>query len=354
MSQINCPLCANMLTDDEAENVLKKFGNIMDDAVKQGVESMEKKHLQNNKDMMEAYDERLTQKNKQQKEEIEELKNLQDEEIKRKVEEKIAQNNEEINETINKFQNKIIEYEEKERIDLSDKKRLLEQIEKLQEENRSQSSNLLGKKGEAELRDILTEKFPTDLYHLEGKGISEADIVQTIVYNNQKINPVICYDFKKNNKSWDNKWIEKAIKYKEIHKTEWSIIVAQVLPRPSSDHLTIQEVDGILIIHPYVVAEVVSFIRKGIIAINNLRLSQEDKDNKTAQLYDYIRSKEFVTTLENLYLDIRKLQEIAVTEKAKHNVWWASREKHHKSLIANLNHIQNAIENTLDLQLMSI
>ena len=179
-----------------------------------------------------------------------------------------------------------------------------------------------GMVGESVLLKMLEEKFPDDDFVKEKPGQETADIIQRINYNGTYLDTPICYD-NKDDKQVSLMDTKKAKKYRTIHSTPYVIIVTRVMPAKSNHAITTK--DGVLLVHPYIVNDVVSVIRDGIIKIAAAAANAEDRDGKEADLYRYITGDDFSTRVARLFSirdDLAALQE---QEKKEHEKIWKKR-----------------------------
>ena len=152
------------------------------------------------------------------------------------------------------------------------------------------------------------------------------DIVQRIRTGAGTIEPPIVYD----NKQADtvtNKDIEKAKKYKEIHATDYVIIVSSNLPKKEVKNGLYGEKEGILLCHPCIIVEVAKQIRRAVVEISKQSESKKDREAKESKLYDYIRSQEFASTIEKLHDVYQKMADLQDHEEKAHGKLWKERKK---------------------------
>ena len=201
------------------------------------------------------------------------------------------------------------------RLDTDDLKKKLEQ----------KQSELGGEVGERDLYFDLTQAFPNDFFERQTRGKSMGDIVQKIRTANATLEMPIVYD-NKQAESVTAKDIEKARKYKEVHGTEYVIIVSRNLPKKDIKNGLFGEKEGILLCHPCIVSDVVRQIRRAIIEINKQSGSRKDRENKESKLYDYIRSSDFTSTVEKLHDIYQKAADLQDHEEKAHEGLWKQRK----------------------------
>ena len=317
----NCPLCKNILSEDEFNIMLPNYHTMINTEVEKS-----KIILQNDfeKSKIDLKDELVNQ---------------------------IKTENEEL---INELKSSIIEKDSQTKNTQATLDLLNDKIISLETEAKSKSANILGNIGERKLIDILRENFPEDSYITEQKGQEEADIIQTIMHKGTKLEPVICYDSKLNKMSFSSSWIDKCVKYQKIHNTKWVFLVADNLPSPKTGNVVLQEQDGIIIIHPYIIGPVIRYVRQFIMEINKMNLSETDKTNKSEKLYEFIISSDCQSILTSIYLNLRKINEQLAEEGKKHQKWWNERAQYYKEVFEQLNILRNSLEKSGGFQFTNL
>lgn len=134
-----------------------------------------------------------------------------------------------------------------------------------------------------------------------------------IVYDNKQAETVTKKD------------IEKGQKYKEIYNTSYVFIVSTNLPKRDVPNGLFGEREGVFLIHPSVLVEVVRTVRAAMVEIYMQTQGAKNREAKESKLYDYIRGQEFRDTLERLnrvYQTMARLQDM---EERAHGRLWKER-----------------------------
>jgi len=213
----------------------------------------------------------------------------------------------------------------------------------LKKQLQQSQSELKGEIGEIDLYSNLTQAFSQDFFTRQKRGTSMGDVVQKIRTTSASLETPIVYD-NKQAESVTAKDIEKAKKYKEIHGTEYVIIVSSNLPKKDVKNGLFGEKDGILLCHPCIVVDVARQIRRAIIEIGKLSESKVDRDRKETRLYNYIRSSEFTSTVEKLHNIYQKSADIQDNEERAHAKLWKER----KALQTQITDVYNGICSGVD------
>ena len=215
--------------------------------------------------------------------------------------------------------------------------------EDLKKQLQQSQSELKGEVGEIDLYSNLTQAFQQDLFTRQKRGTAMGDIVQRIRTASATLEMPIVYD----NKQAENvtaKDIEKAKKYKDVHATDYVIIVSSNLPKKDVKNGLFGEKEGILLCHPCIVVDVAKQIRRAIIEICRQSESRKDRENKESKLYDYIRSSEFAATVEKLHDIYQKAADLQDSEEKAHGRLWKERRK----LQSQINEVYVGICNGVD------
>lgn len=205
-------------------------------------------------------------------------------------------------------------------------KELVDKFEKLEKAWNNIPAELRGTAGELVLQDELQKEFITDKFTLKKVGHEVADVVQTIVTETGNVLATpIAYDKKMGNivTKLD---IEKAKRYKTIHGTDHVLIVTAKGIR--TNRFT-EKREGILLVHPIVLIDVVRMIRSLIIETEKCAMNSEALKIAEARLYNYVTSPQYNREQE-IILDIKsQLDELQTSEDVRQN---RSSEKRRKLL----------------------
>jgi hypothetical protein len=230
--------------------------------------------------------------------------------------------------------------------------RFQREIEQLRKQLSRSQSELKGEVGEIDLYFNLTQAFQQDFFTRQKRGTSMGDIVQRIRTTTMTLDTPIVYDNKQADKV-TKKDIEKAKKYKDVHVTDYVIIVSSNLPKYVKNGF-FGEREGILLCHPCIVVDVAKQIRRAIIEISKQSGSRKHREAKESKLYNYIISQEFVGTVEKLHSIYQKMADIQDSEEKAHRRLWKERKKLQSQIsdtyVTISNGIDCIIQETLPMQ----
>lgn len=307
-----------------ADGQLKKLEEGLNRAHKRQLESLEVNYRKISKDNQRQFDQLVRQLKSQHKEQLKarekEIKELRSEHAK-------------LRETMQKeadarADQKVSDMRTQLQLNEEERGRLQKKVEELQQQLIQKQPELAGEVGELDLYATLTEAFPGDTIRRKGskqRGTEGADLVQIIkLPSGAPIDIPIAYD-NKAAETVTKKDIEKAKKYRDIHGTNYSIIVCDNLPREYRNGY-FGEKDGILLVHSKILVEVARVIRSSIIEIAKQSDSKRDRLAKEVKLYDYIKSQEFSRKLESLLSIYSRMARLQESEERAHQRLWKDRK----------------------------
>ncbi len=198
--------------------------------------------------------------------------------------------------------------------------RLEKQINQLQRQLEQKTAETLGEGAEVDLYEALRENFDGDRIERIKKGQPGADIVHEVRYNGQVCGSII-YD-SKNHRAWRDSFVEKLKTDQLAARADHAVLTTSAFP--SGAH-QIKVRDGVVILNPARVVEVVRIIREHVVQTYRLRLSSDERDEKTAALYEFINSDRCRQLMARYQKIAEDLLDIDVTEKAAHDRVWKKR-----------------------------
>lgn len=237
----------------------------------------------------------------------------------------------------------------KEELKMRDKQieRLQLKTEELTTQLKRTQSELKGEIGEINLFEILTKAFANDQFTRQSRGISSADIVQQLRKDNGiLIDSKIIYD-NKNVAAIKSQDIDKMKGYMDDHNTDQAIIVARTLPKTEVKNGYFGQKDGVLLVHPDIVLEVVRLIRRELIKISDFSRGNTNQDVIHSKLFEYIRGAEFTNQVQKIYNLYKELSSIQYKEERAHNILWKDRKQLYETLKRVYLSISSSVESVL-------
>jgi hypothetical protein len=338
IEEYRCPACGNLMGKKEYEYVSQRLDKIVEENSTEQIERVKQEcdHRILNLEKYYRYEieKRVTQAVAVQ---IQEIKAKYTQELAKKEEEigKIkTQNTIDVEEKITqatidieaKYTQRETERELYYRRIEDDNHRLLSQVEKLQKTLANVPPELRGTASEIVLLDDLQNSFPNDKFTPKIVGMEMADVIQNIVIENgQKIAPPIVWDRKTGDKVTKSD-IEKAKKYKEIHNTDFCVIVTEKgITENDSKNRLIGTREEILLVHPSLVIEIAKLLRNFIIGIQKQERVNDGRTSKQAKLYEYLASPQYARMSRTIIEMKSKLEDLQRKEQEYHRKMWNSR-----------------------------
>lgn len=228
--------------------------------------------------------------------------------------------------------------------------RCREEISRLNQKLATKQSELKGEIGEINLEEMLQafSKKGDIITHKKCRGENTADIIHQIMGpNRQLLETVIVYD-SKNAGRIDDDDVRKSKSYKEIHNTDYSIIVSRNIPKQYSTNGRYAEKDGVLIINPELLEPIIENIRRGLIGISKISNNKQEILTKQSKLYTYITGNEFSRQLEALYSVHARLTTLQDDEEKRHKTIWRKRTEVCKELKEHYTNISSGLDAILN------
>ena len=213
-------------------------------------------------------------------------------------------------------------------IQLDEQKKLAEEMRRRAEQGSMQRQ---GEVQELLLEQILREHFPLDLIEEVGKGVEGADCIQQIRNSRNEPAGKIIYESKRT-KAWQNAWVDKLKTDMRNQGADVAILVTQVFPKEMNQF---GEREGIWICSFQEVAAVAQVLRGGILRLQEVMRSQENKGDKMQMLYDYLTGNEFRGQMEAIMEGFMSLRNGITKERVQMEKIWKEREKQLEKVLLN-------------------
>jgi hypothetical protein len=203
---------------------------------------------------------------------------------------------------------------------LEDQKKLTEEMKRKQEQG---SMQLQGEVQELAIEEWLASKFPLDTIEEIKKGARGGDCIQ-IVHSRTEQNCGTIYYESKRTKDFQPSWIEKFKADIRDRGANIGVLVTEVMPS-DMDRMGLK--DGIWICNYEEFKGLCSVLREGILQVNNAVITQENKGDKMALLYDYLTSSTFRMQIEAIVEGFTQMKSDLDSEKRSMQRIWKQREK---------------------------
>jgi hypothetical protein len=195
-------------------------------------------------------------------------------------------------------------------------------LQDLQRQLESKPAHELGEGAEIDLFEQLRTAFEGDRIRRVGKGVNGADVIHEVVHNGKVCGKII-YDAKNRN-AWQNEFVNKLRADKLAEGADHAILSSNKFPRDRSQvHLQ----DGVIVANPARVLALVEILRGQVVRMHELRVSEEERGQKTVQLYSFITSEHCKQLLEAVEQQAGKMLELDAKEQETHRRIWDQRGK---------------------------
>ncbi len=203
-----------------------------------------------------------------------------------------------------------------------ERQKLMAKVDALQKQLENKTAQEIGEGAEADLYEQLKAAFEGDRIRRVLKGTQGADVIHEVIHNGKVCGKIIYNS--KNRNAWKSEFVTKLRSDQMSERAEHAVLSTNKFPA-GVQQLHTQE--GVIIAHPARVLSLVEVLRRHIVQTHELRLSNEQRDEKTAALYAFITSDRCKQLFEQVSSHTGKLLEIDAAEEKSHRLTWERRAK---------------------------
>jgi len=200
---------------------------------------------------------------------------------------------------------------------------LQRQIQLWMRKAESKTSDELGRFAQGDLLKALRDAFPEDQIVPIPAGAPGADVRHQVMYKGEVCGTVL-FD-SKNRQNWKDEYAEKLQRDRDAANAEHGILVTASFPAGEPKILRVLE-NQIVLCVPNIVVPLVRTLRMHIIAAFRMRLSSQQKETKTAKLYEFITSEVFANRMLAAKNATEALSELDMRERRAHENVWKERQ----------------------------
>lgn len=222
----------------------------------------------------------------------------------------------------------------------SENDRVRKEIKDLEHKADAGNRGHFGPESEKHLLEALTASFKTDKIEPLGRG---GDILHTIIESGRSCGRIV-YECKKTASWKDASYVRQLKRAMSTQDTQHGLLVSRALPKGSQG---LSVVKGVLVVAPNLATELARILRAAIVELARMRLSQEGKAQKTAELYGYIRSDAFSNALTRVSDTLKELGVSLEREKQNHQGVWNRREQHYGAILREATGIEARVKEIL-------
>jgi len=195
---------------------------------------------------------------------------------------------------------------------------------------------------EKELLKELKNNFEQYGDIIKKKG-QKGDILHIIMYENKEVGKIL-YECKRT-KIWKEDYVstlKEAVLWREVNL---GILVTSVFKKGKKGFFTVGE--NIFVVLPEAVIDFVKVWRKGIIEINSLKITEDEKNVLMKELLGYIDSNDFKSVINDIVDKSKELQNVLKKEARQHEKIWRIRLRYYKQMSEGSSGIKEKVEKIL-------
>jgi hypothetical protein len=200
--------------------------------------------------------------------------------------------------------------------------KLQSELADMQRKLEGKSAHELGEGSEIDLFEELRAAFEGDRIERVPKGVNGADVIHDVVHRG-KVCGRIVYDAK-NRDAWQNGYATKLRADKLAHAADHAILSSNKFPK-GCQHIHCQ--DGVLVVAPALVVTVAAMLRDQVLRMYELRISQDEREHKSEQIYAFITSEHCKQLLDSVEAQTTKMVDLDSKEQEWHRRNWDQRRK---------------------------
>lgn len=200
--------------------------------------------------------------------------------------------------------------------------KLQQEIEDLHRKAQHKSPQELGEGAELDLFEELKAAYPDDLIMRIGPGAAGADIRHHVRHNGQVCGTIL-YD-SKDRSQWRTDYAKKLRTDQVADKADHAVLSTNVFPA-GVRQLDVYE--GVILACPARILALVVILREHILRVYTLRLSGEERAQKTAQLYEFMTSNRSADLFAQMTSAAEQLEDLDIKERKAHDTVWEKRNQ---------------------------
>jgi hypothetical protein len=200
--------------------------------------------------------------------------------------------------------------------------KLQSELQDLQRKLESKTAHELGEGAEIDLFEELKAAFEGDRIRRVSKGVNGADVIHEVLHKGKVCGKII-YD-SKNRNAWQNEFVAKLRADKLAERAEHAILASNKFPK-GAQQIHVQ--DDVIVAHPARIVAIAEILRRNLLLTHELRVSGEEREQKTVALYAFITSEHCRQLLDTIESQASKISELDVKEQEAHRRVWDQRAK---------------------------
>ena len=208
---------------------------------------------------------------------------------------------------------------------------LTRQIAEVKRQAEQGSVQMQGEIQEIVIENELRAIYPLDAIEEVKKGVSGADILQTVISNTGECCGKIYYESKRT-KAFNQEWIKKLKDDNLQVNADALVLITETLPNGN----IFSFMDGVYVVSFKEFKAVTAFIRNFLLKIAENNVSNANRGTKEEMLYNYLTSKEFKSQFEAITTNFVALKDSLYKEKLRTEKVFREREKQIDVILTNM------------------
>jgi hypothetical protein len=208
------------------------------------------------------------------------------------------------------------------------------------------SQQTQGEVQELALEELLKNEFIYDDISPVGKGVTGADVIQTVKTMNGFVCGTIIWESKKT-KTWTEGWVQKLKDDQRMIKADLAVIVTSTMPQGTSG---IIYRDGVWVCDIKLATSIAELLRNTLQTVAKEKSLSIGKDEKMELLYRYLTGTEFKQRIEAIVEAFSGMKSDLDKEKIYFEKIWTQREKQIQKVIKNTVGIYGDLSGVVQLQ----
>jgi hypothetical protein len=197
-------------------------------------------------------------------------------------------------------------------------RKLLEQVQSLERKLEERRGSELGEGAHIQLLDALKEEFPDDHIRRISPGVSGADILHTVMKRGVACGSIL-YE-SKNAVQWRDEYVTKLVRDQTAAEADHAVLATFKFPKETAQ-VEIRE-EGVIVVNPARAVAIAQILRANLLHVHTLRLSKSERQEKMAELYDFMTSKQFGLLMSRLDTHSDALLALQEKDRKYHERHW--------------------------------
>jgi hypothetical protein len=201
-------------------------------------------------------------------------------------------------------------------------------VEELQRKLQNKTAEELGDGAEIDLFEVLKAEFPDDDISRVGKGKAGADIIHKV-----RLNGVVCgciVDDSKNHQQWRTDHVGKLRQDQLAARAEHAVLSTHAFPKDKRElHID----SNVIIAKPGRAVVIAMILRKQVVQLHCLKVSNDERSRKTDELYALMTSDRFEQFISTITKTAEQLEALQAQERKAHDSVWKKQGELYRTVI---------------------